>query len=180
MAFTWNDGAVFGELQPGLFAVLTNDVSPMTRGAAAGRLLADLMEGHDSELLETQLSIPGASRLPAAPVSRHRHRPSTRPAAYGRPRRVLTPICRPPSFDAAKSWGRIGFHRRLIDIVHGAVGPEPGHSDGGEIGHVRRRALAAHQIDEVFAALVDDMVHGTVYRKADKVAGSDRGGFAID
>lgn len=67
MAFTWNDGAVFGELQPGLFAVLTNDVSPMTRGAAAGRLLADLMEGHDSELLETQLSIPGASRLPPRP-----------------------------------------------------------------------------------------------------------------
>ena len=39
----------------------------MTRGAAAGRLLADLMEGHDSDLLETQLSIPGASRLPPRP-----------------------------------------------------------------------------------------------------------------
>ena len=68
MAFTWNDGAIFGELRPGLFAVLTNDVSPMTRGAAAGRLLADLMEGHNSDLLETQLSIPKASRLPPRPL----------------------------------------------------------------------------------------------------------------
>ena len=39
----------------------------MTRGAAAGRLLADLMEGVDSELLSLQLAIPGASRLPPRP-----------------------------------------------------------------------------------------------------------------
>ena len=43
MAFTRNDGAVFGEFGPNLFAVLTNDVSPMTRGAAAGRLLDELV-----------------------------------------------------------------------------------------------------------------------------------------
>ena len=67
MAFTWNDGAVFGEYAPGLFAVLTNDVSPMTRGAAAGRLLADFMEGAQSDLLTLQLGIPGASRLPPRP-----------------------------------------------------------------------------------------------------------------
>ncbi len=67
MAFTWNDGAVFGEYGPGLYAVLTNDVSPMTRGAAAGRLLADLIAGEPSELLDVQLSIPGASRLPPRP-----------------------------------------------------------------------------------------------------------------
>ena len=67
MAFTWNDGAVFGEYAPGLFAVLTNDVSPMTRAAASGRLLADLMEGEDSDLLNLQLGIPGASRLPPRP-----------------------------------------------------------------------------------------------------------------
>ena len=36
MALIWNDGAVFGEFAPGLYAVLTNDVSPMARGAAAG------------------------------------------------------------------------------------------------------------------------------------------------
>jgi len=67
MAFTWNDGTIFGEVEPGLFAVLTNDVSPMTRGAAAGRLLADFIVGEDSDLLKTQLSIPGASRLPPRP-----------------------------------------------------------------------------------------------------------------
>ncbi len=68
MAFTWNDGTVFGELEPGLFALLTNDVSPMTRGAAAGRLLADLMEDQASDLLSTQLSIPQARRLPPRPI----------------------------------------------------------------------------------------------------------------
>ncbi len=67
MAFTWNNGAVFGEFAPGLYAVLTNDVSPMTRGAAAGRLLADFMEGNDSELLRLQLAFPGACRLPPRP-----------------------------------------------------------------------------------------------------------------
>ena len=68
IAFTWNDGAIFGEYAPGLFAVLTNDVSPMTRAAAAGRLLADFMEGEDSDLLDLQLGIPGASRLPPRPI----------------------------------------------------------------------------------------------------------------
>ena len=78
MAFTWNDGTVFGEYAPNLYAVLTNDVSPMTRGAAAGRLLADFMDGRDSNLLSLQLEIPGASRLPP------------RPAASGGALRVLT------------------------------------------------------------------------------------------
>ena len=67
MAFTRNDGAIFGEYAPGLYAVLTSDVSPMTRAAASGRLLADLMEGEESDLLSLQLGIPGASRLPPRP-----------------------------------------------------------------------------------------------------------------
>lgn len=67
MAFTQNNGGVFGEYRPNLFAILTNDVSPMTRGAAAGGLLAEMMQGHQSELLELQLSIPEASRLPPRP-----------------------------------------------------------------------------------------------------------------
>ena len=33
MGFTTNDGAIFREIEPGLFAILTNDVAPMTRGA---------------------------------------------------------------------------------------------------------------------------------------------------
>ncbi len=67
MAFTWNDGAVFGQVEPGLFAVLTNDVSPMTRGTASGRLLADYMEGVDSDLLSVQLSMAEARKLPPRP-----------------------------------------------------------------------------------------------------------------
>lgn len=67
MAFTRNNGSVFGSFGPNLYAVLTNDVSPMTRGEAAGNMLAEYMEGIDSELLSLQLSIPGASRLPPRP-----------------------------------------------------------------------------------------------------------------
>ena len=68
MAFTTNNGAVFGEVEPNLYAVLTNDVSPMTRGAASGRLLAEYMEGFDSKLLASVLSIPTARRLPPRPI----------------------------------------------------------------------------------------------------------------
>ena len=50
-----------------IFAILTNDVSPMTRGEASGALLAEHMEGIDSELLSVQLSIPDAKRLPPRP-----------------------------------------------------------------------------------------------------------------
>jgi glycine/D-amino acid oxidase-like deaminating enzyme len=67
MAFTANDGAVFGEIEPNLFAVLTNDVAPMTRGASSGRLLAELMEGQDSDLLSAAQSMLGAKRLPPRP-----------------------------------------------------------------------------------------------------------------
>ena len=68
MAFTTNNGAVFGEIEPGLYAVLTNDVSPMTRGAATGRLLAEYMEGGESALLTSVLSMPTAKRLPPRPI----------------------------------------------------------------------------------------------------------------
>lgn len=68
MAFTTNNGSLFGEIEPGLFVVLTSDVSPMTRGASSGLLLADLMENRDSELLDVQLSIPEARRLPPRPI----------------------------------------------------------------------------------------------------------------
>ena len=68
MAFTTNNGAVFGEVEPGLYAVLTNDVSPMTRGAATGRLLAEYIAGCDSELLNSVLSMPTARRLPPRPI----------------------------------------------------------------------------------------------------------------
>lgn len=67
MAFTTNSGSVFGEYGKNLFAILTNDVSPMTRGEASGGLLAEFMEGQDSELLALQMSLPEAKRLPPRP-----------------------------------------------------------------------------------------------------------------
>ena len=67
MAFTTNNGGVFGKYDKNLFAVLTNDVSCITRGEAAGTLLAEYMEGHTSELLSLQLTIPMGERLPPRP-----------------------------------------------------------------------------------------------------------------
>lgn len=68
MAFTANGGTVFGEIEPGLFVVLAHDVSPMTRGNATGRLIAELAEKQDSELLSVQMSLPEARRLPPRPL----------------------------------------------------------------------------------------------------------------
>ncbi len=58
MAFRRNNGTVFGNYGPSLFAILTNDVSPMTRGEAAGSLLAEYIENSDCELPFIQMSIP--------------------------------------------------------------------------------------------------------------------------
>ncbi|MBT5413771.1 MAG: FAD-binding oxidoreductase, partial [Rhodospirillaceae bacterium] len=68
MAFTANNGTVFGEIEPDLFAVLTHDIGPTTRGTSMGGLIADLIEGCDSPLLGEALSIPNARRLPPRPI----------------------------------------------------------------------------------------------------------------
>ena len=70
MAFTRNDGAVFGKVDEDIFAVVTSDISPVTRGTMAGKLLADYVVGADSELLRLQLGIPKAGLLPPDPVLR--------------------------------------------------------------------------------------------------------------
>lgn len=67
MAFTSNNGAVFGEYDRNLYAILTNDISPMTRGEASGALLAEYMQGIDSDLLSIQLGFPSSRRLPPRP-----------------------------------------------------------------------------------------------------------------
>lgn len=67
MALTTNNGTVFGEYEKNLFAILTNDVSPLTRGEATGSLLAEYMQGIDSDLLSLQQAIPQAARLPVRP-----------------------------------------------------------------------------------------------------------------
>ena len=51
MVFTTSDGASFEEIEPGLFAILTNNVILMPRGASSSRLLLKLMDGRDNDLL---------------------------------------------------------------------------------------------------------------------------------
>ena len=70
LAFTRNEGAVFGTVREGLWAVMTSDAAPMTKGAIGGKLLAEHICGEDSELLQTMLSLPRAALLPPDPILR--------------------------------------------------------------------------------------------------------------
>ena len=67
MGFTRNEGGIFGE---GLYAVLTTDAAPMTRGTATGKLLAEQLSGIDSEELRILQSVPKAALLPPGPILR--------------------------------------------------------------------------------------------------------------
>lgn len=64
LGFTRNGGVVFGEMSPGLHAVMTTDAAPLTRGTTAGKLLAEQICGVDSELLQDMLALPKAALLP--------------------------------------------------------------------------------------------------------------------
>ena len=70
LGFTRNEGAVFGAVRNGLWAVMTSDAAPMTKGALAGKLLAEHVCGEESELLRLLLSLPRASLLPPDPILR--------------------------------------------------------------------------------------------------------------
>ncbi|MBT6975399.1 MAG: FAD-binding oxidoreductase [Rhodospirillaceae bacterium] len=70
MSFTRNEGGIFGEIGDGLYAVMSPDAGPMTRGAAAGKLLAEQIAGIDSEELRIMQSIPKAALLPPDPILR--------------------------------------------------------------------------------------------------------------
>ncbi len=70
MGFTRNEGGIFGEIGEGLYAVLSTDAAPMTRGAAAGKLLAEQIAGIDSEELRIMQSIPKAALIPPDPILR--------------------------------------------------------------------------------------------------------------
>jgi glycine/D-amino acid oxidase-like deaminating enzyme len=69
-AATRNEGMVWGEIADGLYAVLTTDTAPMTRGTAAARLLAEHICGIDSEELRILQALPRAARLPPDPILR--------------------------------------------------------------------------------------------------------------
>ncbi len=70
MGFTRNEGGIFGEIGDGVYAVLTTDAAPMTRGTAVGKLLAEQLCGIDSEELQILKSVPKAAWLPPDPILR--------------------------------------------------------------------------------------------------------------
>lgn len=69
-AYTRNDGIIFGRLADKLYAIVTSDVAPVTRGTIKGRLLADYIVGIGSELLDLVLAMPKAAWLPPDPILR--------------------------------------------------------------------------------------------------------------
>jgi len=64
---TINGGRIFGEYSQGLFAVVPTDRAPMTKGAALGTILADLMDHRDNPLTSAVMSLPLATRVPPRP-----------------------------------------------------------------------------------------------------------------
>jgi len=70
LGFTRNEGAVFGAVRRGLWAVMSCDAAPMTKGAIGGKLLAEHICGEESELLDVMLSLPRAALLPPDPILR--------------------------------------------------------------------------------------------------------------
>lgn len=68
MAFTRNEGTVWGEIGEGLYILMTTDTAPMTRGTALGKLLAEDLAGVDSDALRALKAAPQAAFLPPDPI----------------------------------------------------------------------------------------------------------------
>ena len=68
IAYTRNQGALFGKLAEGVWSVVAGDAGPVARGSITGKLLADYIAGATSDLLTTQLSLAKAGWLPPDPL----------------------------------------------------------------------------------------------------------------
>ena len=68
MAFTRNEGTVWGAVADDLYILMTTDTAPMTRGAALGKLLAEDLSGVDSEELRPLKAMPQAAFVPPDPI----------------------------------------------------------------------------------------------------------------
>ena len=68
MAFTRNEGTVWGAVADDLYILMTTDTAPMTRGTALGKLLAEDLSGVDSEDLRTLKAMPQAAFVPPDPI----------------------------------------------------------------------------------------------------------------
>ncbi|MEO1104389.1 MAG: FAD-binding oxidoreductase, partial [Pseudomonadota bacterium] len=64
MSLTRNNAQLFGEQGPGLFVAAFCNGAGNTAGTAAGKLLAELAAGEQSDLLVDQMSLPRPARLP--------------------------------------------------------------------------------------------------------------------
>ncbi len=64
MSLTRNNAQLFGEQAPGLFVAAFCNGAGNTAGTAAGKLLAELAAGEESDLLADQMSLPSPTRLP--------------------------------------------------------------------------------------------------------------------
>ena len=62
---------MWGEIGEGLYVVLTTDAAPMTRGTAAGKLLAEDLCGMDSEELRIMKSTLTLTSEPSLLQGRH-------------------------------------------------------------------------------------------------------------
>ena len=68
MAFTRNEGTVWGGVSDGLYVLVTTDTAPMTRGTALGKLLAEDLADVDSEELRALKAAPQAAFVPPDPI----------------------------------------------------------------------------------------------------------------
>jgi len=67
IGFTLNGAPFFGELQPGLFALVGSNGVGLAKGTIGGKLLAEKLLGQDSDLLRDMQAYPSPSRLPPEP-----------------------------------------------------------------------------------------------------------------
>ncbi len=68
VAITRNEGHIFGAIGDGLWASIGCNGAGVSRGAMAGTLLADLIVGRDSDLLDDQRRIPAPRWMPPEPL----------------------------------------------------------------------------------------------------------------
>ena len=65
---TRNGGHIFGRLDDGIWGSIACNGANLARGTTAGGLLADMIVGAGSELLDIQLSVPKPAWLPPEPI----------------------------------------------------------------------------------------------------------------
>lgn len=63
-----NGMPVFGDLEPGIFGAFCMNGVGITRGTIMGKLLAEKVAGHDTDLLRTMMAYGRPNRLPPAPL----------------------------------------------------------------------------------------------------------------